>query len=148
VSIEQVVNPRAADVWQVRLRSTAAMHFGPEHVLADVAARLCAAHRASMARSAVCGACWELAIRNDERFAVEFDLPRDLTPDPDFVDEIAVELACRGERVSLTPVERAAVVRRLVGRGVCRSKVAALLNLSHDAVTAIVGPARPVAAAA
>jgi hypothetical protein len=63
-----------------------------------------------------CGECWERAIRDDERAVVLFDLPREVTPDPSYIDEIAVDLACAGEKVALTAAERAEVVRRLSAR--------------------------------
>src|SRR5512142_1769167 len=87
--------------------------FGPTHTLAVVAAQHCRAHTAPLVGRVACGPCWELAIRDDERFAVEHDLPREIEPDPAYVDEIAVELACHGERVELTPVEFRAAVERL-----------------------------------
>ncbi|MFL6144919.1 MAG: hypothetical protein ACJ72N_24020 [Labedaea sp.] len=59
-----------------------------------------------------CGACWERAIRDDERAVVLFGLPREIEVDPSLVDEVAVELALRGESVSLRSVERAVVEDR------------------------------------
>jgi hypothetical protein len=76
-----------------------------------------------------CGQCWERAVRDDERVVVEFGLSRELVRDPLLVDEVAVELACRGERVALTPVERRVAVARLAGRGVSRTRVAVLLRM-------------------
>jgi hypothetical protein len=69
-----------------------------------------------------------LAIRDDERIAVLYDLPRELVPVPTHVDEIAVELACRGERVELTPVERAEAARRLAGKGLSTWQIAKRLH--------------------
>lgn len=92
-------------------------HLGPLHPVASVAGRYCEAHmgrlRHGLIGGTACGACWERAIRNDERVVVQFDLPREVTPDPSFIDEIAVELACAGEKVALTFAERAEVIRRL-----------------------------------
>jgi hypothetical protein len=83
-----------------------------------VAARHCEAHRGALRRSGIggvaCGACWERAIRDDEQVAVEFGLPRDTGANPAYVDEIAVEFACRGEDHPLTPVERAEVVQAIL----------------------------------
>jgi hypothetical protein len=91
-------------------------HLGRHHPVAAVAARLCKAHlgavRASGLGGVACGGCWERAIRDDERAVVLFGLPREIEPDPSYVDEIAVELALRGESVALTPTERAEVDRR------------------------------------
>lgn len=102
-------------------------HLGSCHPVAGVAARHCEVHlgasRKTMLGQVACGACWERALRDDERAVVEFGLPREVMPDLSYVDEIAVELACRGERVSLTRVERAVVNERL---RVARQKAAAL----------------------
>lgn len=96
-------------------------HFGPAHPVATVAAWHCAAHLGLQRRRGLggvaCGACWELAIRDDERVAVECDLPREVAPDVFYIDEIAVERACRGDVVKLTPAEEAEVTRRLNATG-------------------------------
>ncbi|GAA0734634.1 hypothetical protein Drose_28945 [Dactylosporangium roseum] len=125
---------RSARVGHLTPLLTAAVHFGPTHVLADVAARNCAAHRSPLAGSGACGACWERAIRDDEHFAVECGLPRELRPDPTYVDEIAVDLACRGERVKLTAAEFAVAVSRLRSRGMGPTYIARRLHTSYDAV--------------
>lgn len=92
-------------------------HLGPRHPVAAVAARLCEAHLGTLRHRLVgqtaCGACWERAIRDDERAVVLFDLPREVIPDPSYIDEIAVELACRGEDVALTPAERRVAHQRM-----------------------------------
>jgi hypothetical protein len=84
-----------------------------------------------------CGACWERAIRDDERVVAEFGLPRQLTPDPGYVDEIAVEFACRGERRPLTAVERAEAVRRLSTAGTGPGAIGVCLGLSGETVHGI-----------
>jgi hypothetical protein len=84
-----------------------------------------------------CGACWERAIRDDERVAAEFGLSPDPSPDPMYVDEIAVELVCRGEQHGLTPVERVEVVRRLDAAGLSPGAIAARLSTSFEAVRTI-----------
>jgi hypothetical protein len=81
-----------------------------------------------------CGACWERAIRDDERVVVECGLPREITPDPSYVDQIAVDLACRGERVSLTRREFRVAVARLHGRRLPVTAIARRLSTSHQAV--------------
>jgi hypothetical protein len=96
-------------------------HLSRSHPLAEVAGRHCAGHLGSLRHSAIgqvaCGECWERAIRDDERVAVEFGLATE-PPDPAYIDEIAVERACRyGDRVSLTAAERAEAVRRLHAGG-------------------------------
>ncbi|MBT8225454.1 MAG: hypothetical protein HKP61_21945 [Dactylosporangium sp.] len=109
-------------------------YFGRSHPLAEVAGRHCAArHRLSgVARlgGVACGACWERAIRDDERVAVEHDLSRDIVPDPTYVDEIAVELACRGQRVELTRADQVAAVAHLAGRGWPVTRIALRLGTS------------------
>jgi len=116
--------------------TTPAMHFGAHHPLVEVATRLCRAHLPST-RRAPCGPCWEQAVRNDERIVTECGLPRDLVPDPDHVDAIAVDMACRGEHVSLTSAEFTAAVMRLRAQGVPDTRIAARLRRSHAAVLAI-----------
>jgi hypothetical protein len=69
--------------------------------------------RRGLVGGTACGACWERAIRDDERVVVEFGLSRDVEMDPLYVDEIAVEKALHGEPVSLTSVERAVVLNHL-----------------------------------
>jgi hypothetical protein len=118
-----------------------APYLGWSHPLAEVAARHCrAAGHVARVGAVACGACWELAIRDDERFAVECDLPREIVPDPDYVDQVAVRQACRGERVRLTPVERAEAIRRLYAEGLSRGQIASRLFLAFDQV-----PAAPAA---
>jgi hypothetical protein len=111
--------------------------------LADVAARHCL-HHADLDRQVIgrvaCGECWERAIRDDERVVVEYGLPREITTDPTYVDEIAVEQACRGERVPLTEADRVEAVRRLRRSGLGLKKIAARLHLPAALVTAIVYP--------
>jgi hypothetical protein len=53
------------------------------------------------------------------------------------VDEIAVELACRGERCPLTPVERAEAVRRLQAAGVGPGAIGVRLGLSGESLRGI-----------
>lgn len=131
---------RDATVLPLPTLSGVAGYFGSEHVLADVAARHCDAHRSPFTRAVACGACWELAIRDDERFAVEFGLPRELEPDPSYIDEIAVDLACQGERIQLTPAELAVAVARLYGRSLSLTRIAMRLHVSYTAVLRIVRP--------
>jgi len=88
-------------------------HLGPAHPLAQVVAWRCqGAEHANRIRGFACGQCWEIAIRADERIAVELGLP-ELDPDPSYLDPIAIERACRGERVRLTGAERDEVARRV-----------------------------------
>lgn len=109
-----------------------APYLGWSHPLAEVAATHCrTAGHAARVGPAACGACWELAIRDDERFAVECGLPREIVPDPTYVDQVAVRQACAGRRVRLTPVERAEAVRRLYAQGLTRGQVTARLSLAY-----------------
>jgi hypothetical protein len=111
------------------------------HPLASVAAQYCARHAGrphlGYVGGVACGACWERAIRDDERVVAEFGLPRQLTPDPGYVDEIAAELACRGERCPLTPVERTEAVRRLHAAGLGPGAIGVRLALSGASVRGI-----------
>jgi len=113
-------------------------HLGPSHPLAEVASRHCD-HLAFRLGGVACGVCWERAIRDDERVVVEHGLSREVEPDPEFVDEIAVELACRGQRVVLTPVETRAAVVRLRSRQLLPDAIARRLHLSYAAVAALLG---------
>ena len=110
-------------------------HFGRGHQLAGVAARHCAAHGTVSRTGAACGPCWERAIRDDEKVAVEFGLHREVSADPNYVDEIAVELACRGERVELTPAEFTVAVARLRGRDLPPTRIAQRLRVHTSRVT-------------
>jgi hypothetical protein len=116
--------------------TTPAVHFGAGHPLVAVATRLCRTHPPSTRRPP-CGPCWERAVRDDERIVTECGLPRELVADPDHVDAIAVDLACRGERVSLTDVEFARAVTRLRARGLTDTRIATRLHRSHTAVLAV-----------
>ena len=93
------------------------IHLNRSHPLAAIAAAHCRGHLGNGRRfglsQVACGACWERAIRDDERFVVEFRLPRENGLDASYVDEVAVERACGGERVRLSPVELVAAVERL-----------------------------------
>jgi hypothetical protein len=86
-----------------------------------------------------CGVCWERAIRDDERVTVLFGLPDEQRPDPAYVDEIAVEFACRGQRQPLTAAERAEAVRRLDAAGAGHCTIAARLDVSAESVRGILG---------
>jgi hypothetical protein len=109
-------------------------HFSGAHPLAEVAGRRCEGHlgrrRRLTAGQVACGACWERAVRDDERFAVEFGLPREVSVEAGYVDEIAVSLACAGQRVPLTPAERVEAVRRLRDAGLRPGEIAGRLGMS------------------
>jgi hypothetical protein len=84
-----------------------------------------------------CGACWERAIRDDERVAVLFGLPRVVDIDAAYVDVIAVERACAGERLRLTDTERRAAVMALVDRGYSVTRIARRLRMSNASVAKV-----------
>jgi hypothetical protein len=109
-------------------------YFGPSHPLAEVAARHCDAPANTLIGGVACGTCWERAIRDDEQVVTEYGLPRDLDPDPNYVDEIAVELACRGERIALTPVEFRVAVETLSNRRLTTVQIARRLHTTYAAV--------------
>jgi hypothetical protein len=111
--------------------------FGPTHPLAEVAERNCQTCNGELIGNVACGACWERAIRDDERVVVEHGLPRRIEPDPQYVDEIAVELACGGERVALSPLELRMAARTLAGRRMSRVEIARRLHTTHGVVTSV-----------
>lgn len=104
------------------------------HPLAPVAADRCASHTGPLIGGVACGRCWETAIRDDERFAIENSLPREIASDPLLIDHVAVERAIRGERVGLTPAERASAIVALRSKGTTLAEIARLLRASHQTV--------------
>ncbi|HEY0638854.1 MAG TPA: hypothetical protein VGD67_14485 [Pseudonocardiaceae bacterium] len=117
--------------------------FGPRHALAGVARRACRAAHPQLTGSGLlgrvaCASCWESVIRADARVAAWFDLPDTPPPaDPAYVDPVAVDRACAGHRVRLTPAEVRAVVIRLRDRGVGPSETARRVHRSCDVVTEV-----------
>jgi hypothetical protein len=81
-----------------------------------------------------CGDCWERAIRDDERVVVLFGLPREIEPDPTYVDTIAVEQAVAGHKPSLTPPEEAKAVAILLRRGWSDTRIAEWLGIRQPRV--------------
>lgn len=125
--------PRTADVEAVR--APWSPYLGHRHPLAVVAQSRCVRqHGERISRDGydhvACGSCWERAIRDDERVVVEHDLPRELTPDPNFIDEIAVDLAVAGNPVRLTSAERREVIRRLRASGIEQTVIQRRLRIS------------------
>lgn len=114
-------------------------HFEPAHPLAEIARRRCRelGHHNEFKRAVglvACGECWEAVIRADERIVVECDLD-DAEPVPaDDIDEIAVELAMRGQHVVLSAAEQATAIRRLHDAGLTVHQTAARLRLAHREV--------------
>jgi hypothetical protein len=134
--MDRYERPRGGDRAGIERREFA--HLSRAHPLAEVAARHCAGHTTRPRRAYIggvaCGACWERAIRDDERVVVAFDLPPVLRPDPSYVDTVAVDLLCGGERVAVTPVERAEAVRRLYAAGLGAAAIAERLAMSYTTV--------------
>lgn len=81
-----------------------------------------------------CWECWERAIRDDERIVVLFGLPREIEPDPSYVDVVAVELAVAGHKPPLTPVEEAKAVAILLRRGWSDTRIAEWLGMRASQV--------------
>ena len=119
-----------------------ALHLGPTHPLAEIAAGHCTSHVAPLVGGVACGACWEQAIRDDERVVVDFELSRDLVVDPSAVDEIAVERACDGDHVALTEPELVAAIQVLRGRGLSMHDFADRLQAPDRVVFREVGGTR------
>ncbi|MBN1170558.1 MAG: hypothetical protein JXA67_00090 [Micromonosporaceae bacterium] len=120
--------------------------FDHSHPLATVAGERCRAsshqYRPIIGEIA-CSECWERSIRDDEKVVVEYGLPREIIPDPTYVDEIAVDLACRGMSVHLTPIEQASAVMRLHRRGWPVARIARWLHLSSERTKALTSGSEP-----
>ncbi len=110
------------------------------HPLSTIATRRCrAAHPGKFDKSRwnACDTCWEQSIRDDERVVITFDLPRELEEDTDLIDDIAVERACRGEQVTLTPTERMVAVRSLLKRGYTPTLIRTRLRINVSAYRSV-----------
>ena len=114
--------------------SRAGLYMSHEHPLARVAAGHCTEHAAPLVGGVACGVCWERAIRDDERFVLEFGVDREAVAEPDLVDVIAVERACAGERLPLTEAELSAAIRRLRRSGWSRTAIAERLDVPERIV--------------
>jgi hypothetical protein len=128
----QVTRRRRPASATVRVRPVP--HLGPAHPLADVAARACREPHRPLVGQVACGACWEQAVRADERVVAAFGLDPELAPDPFHVDEVAVQQACAGKPVRLTQVERQVAVGRLYSWGLSRLRVADRLGMRFEDV--------------
>jgi hypothetical protein len=121
--------------------------FPAEHPLAELAHRRCGSvHGSAGARA--CAECWEHVIRDDERVVALFDLPREIEPEPDYIDVVAVERALAGARVRLTTAERREVVDILARAGWAPASIARRLHTSVAVVMGIFDALRPPAAVA
>jgi hypothetical protein len=114
--------------------SVMSLNFAPGHPLAAVAAWRCHGHLSPVVGGVACGSCWEQAIRDDERFAVESELPRELHTDPELIDEVAIERAMRGIPVRLTVAERTAAIAALSSRGMTPARIARFLDTAASTV--------------
>jgi hypothetical protein len=119
-------------------------YLGPGHPVAGPARRLCRDHLGAagpgMIGQTACGACWEQAIRADERVVVQFDVSS-VAPaaDPGFVDAVAVEVAAGGRRwVRLTEAERRAAVALMLARGLTPTQIGDRLRLNGATVAALI----------
>lgn len=118
------------------------------HPLAGVARRRCRElhPRTAAAVAVACAECWERAIRDDERAVVLFGLPREIEPDPTYVDHIAVERAVAGHKPRLTPPEEAKAVAVLVRRGWSDTRIAEWLGIRASRVIDLRSGAVPASA--
>src|SRR3954452_3042263 len=109
------------------------LHLGPSHPLAPVAGERCT-HLTPQVGGVACGECWESAIRDDERFVVENDLPREVGDQDEGVDEIAVERAVAGEPMSLTRQEQRIAIAALLRYGKTPAYISRVLRMDHSTV--------------
>lgn len=92
--------------------------------------------RRSRRNGCICPATIEALREAGKRYYQKYrptDLRRRCTRDP-YVDEIAVERACRGDVVELTVEERREAVRRLTARGVPAGRIGELLGVTRRTV--------------
>lgn len=90
--------------------TTKTRHLGSGHPLAAAARALHVQHQVPKRGTWACGACWELAIRADERLRTEERLAAEPVIDR---DRLARHLA--GDRQRLTEPEQIEVVRHYLG---------------------------------
>ena len=111
------------------------LHLGPSHPLARIAGERCT-HPAPQIGGVACGECWESAIRDDERFVVENDLPREVDDQDDAVDVdvVAVERAVGGEPMHLTRQEQRMAIAALLGHGKTPAYISRVLRMNHSTV--------------
>ena len=82
-----------------------------------------------------CEACRAyLRGKYERRKAVAAERGPDAVRDPLLIDEVAVERACRGERVNLTRRERRAAVAKLTARGAGVGEIAEVLRMAGSTV--------------
>src|SRR3954452_16693963 len=106
------------------------LHLGSSHPLARIAGERCT-HLTPQVGGVACGACWESTIRDDERFVVENDLPREVGDEDDGVDEVAVERAVAGEPMQLTHQEQRIAIEALLRYGKTPAYISRVLRMNH-----------------
>ncbi len=135
-------DPRAAGRWSF---------FGARHPQAGPARERCrsvhAGQQVKRLGGVACGACWEHAIRIDERLVVECGLDDAPEVPADDVDQVAVAYAVAGRRVALSDAERVVAVRLLADRRLTAARIARQLHMTTRAVAHIMA-ADPVVPAA
>src|SRR4051794_6500453 len=109
------------------------LHLGPSHPLARMAAERCT-HLTPQVGGVACGECWESAIRDDERFVVENDLPREVGSQDESVDEVAIERAVAGDPMSLNRQEQRTAIAVLLRYGKTPAYISRVLRMNHSAV--------------
>lgn len=112
-----------------RSRSSRRGHFLPSHPLVRAVERDCT-HRedAVVLGGAGCGACWERAIRQDERGEINLTSA---------FDEAVVQRVLSGERPATSVGDREESVRRLLARGWSDLRIAAQIGTTDRTVLRI-----------
>jgi hypothetical protein len=144
------VAPHTTSVRTASVTRSRSAYFSSQHPLAEVARHRCRSHHPRAGGSprlgnVACGACWEHAIRTDERFVVEHGLDDEPEVPADYLDQVAVHRALTGRRVTLTAAERAEAAWLLVLRRTPLVEVAERLHVKvgtvHQAL--VLGPVQP-----
>lgn len=124
-----------------RAASPHAPHFGYTHPLSEAALRRCRREHPqyrSGKNKVACGRCWEVVIRADAVLAAETRLPQSPPrPDPELIDEVAIERAVAGEAPipHLTPLERDVAVRQLRRQEMTFAEIASHLGITKYLVS-------------
>ena len=136
--------PKAGRPGKPRRAPRRRQFFGALHPLAVPARQRCRelGHRTGSGAfyTVACGSCWEAAIRMDERVVVEHELEDDPAIPADDLDEVAVERAMRGQRVTLTRHERNVAIFRLYAAGLSDKAIGKRLHIAQRDVAAVLDP--------
>jgi hypothetical protein len=116
------------------------------HPVASAARRTCrTAHRlhySARLDGVACPPCWATALLCDAAIAEAFELPSaPPAPDPLYVDPVAVERACTGERIPLTWIEQVAATRLLLADGWGVTWIRRWLHVGDDTARELIGVA-------